>query len=265
MKLMSFNISHGADYELLCQTNTSPYGPICFGFSETEKLAKEPGWDRRVEEWYQSVNLEKVARVIASEDCDIIALNELRSQGPSPYYADQAKILGELTGRNYCFGKAVEFFGEGGYGLGILSRYPIIETKRIEIPPLLGENREPRIILQAVVKANREITVLNSHFGGHPQEQQNAVNTLLKVICDCTTPVIFMGDLNTTPHSGILDPLYQVMNEAFFKEASDTFPSFCPQRKIDYIFASKSATFSHSKVVTQVVSDHFPLVTHVSF
>lgn len=265
IKVMTFNICHGADYKQLVADNKSPNGPLCFGYAPTEKLFEEENADELLTIWHKSVNLEQIAEVINRQDCDIIGLNEVRGAGDSPYYENQAEILGNLTGRHYVFSKAVDFPGEGSYGVALLSRFPISSVETVRIPPMEGENREPRIFLKATVLTPEEVTVFVSHFGGHPREQELAVETFLKECKQTTTPVLLMGDFNTTPDDGRLNNIYEMMEEAFFKNDSFTFPSFHPVRKIDYIFALKPAVFHDRQVVTSDVSDHYPLCAEVSF
>lgn len=267
LKIMTFNICHGADYQELLATNQSPNGPLCFGYELTEKLLQEENASELIETWQKNVNLEQVADVICQYDCDIIGLNEVRGAGDSPYYSNQAELLGKMTGREFAFAKAVEFSGEGSYGTAILSRFPIKSCETIRIPPMKElQNREPRIFLKAVLLVPEEVTVFVSHFGGHPKEQELAVETFLREIEDISTPVILMGDFNTTPDSGRLDSIYEVMEEAFFKDNRFTFPSFHPVRKIDYIFANhkkKNIHFSKQEVIPKIISDHYPLFTEV--
>ena len=265
IKVMTFNICHGADYKQLVADNKSPNGPLCFGYAPTEKLFEEENVDELLTIWHKSVNLEQIAEVINRQDCDIIGLNEVRGAGDSPYYENQAEILGSLTGRHYVFSTAVDFPGEGSYGVALLSRFPISSVETVRIPPMEGENREPRIFLKATVLTPEEVTVFVSHFGGHPREQELAVETFLKECKQTTTPVLLMGDFNTTPDDGRLNNIYEMMEEAFFKDDSFTFPSFHPVRKIDYIFALKPAVFHDRQVVTSDVSDHYPLCAEVSF
>ncbi|MBQ7792257.1 MAG: endonuclease/exonuclease/phosphatase family protein, partial [Clostridia bacterium] len=145
-------------------------------------------------------------------------------------------------------------------------RFPIKSGEILTIPFMEGgEDREPRRFLKAVVEAEKDVTVFVSHFGGHPREQELAVDTFLEEVKSVKTPVLLMGDFNTSPQSGVLQSVYVRMEEALSKENLFTFPSFHPVRKIDYIFASKPAGFYNQQVMETVVSDHFPLVATVEF
>lgn len=266
LKIMTFNICHGADYNRLVKNNTDPNGPICFGYHKSEQLFHTADIQSILEEWNQSVNLKQVADVICQADCDIIGLNEVRGEGVSPYYTNQAEYLAKLCGLHYYFAPAVTFPNEGTYGTALLSRFPIKKGEIIPIPPMEGgENREPRCFLKALVQAECDITIFVSHFGGAKREQELGVDTLLHEMEKVCSPILFLGDLNMTPESDSLARIYTQMEEGFSLENPFTFPSFCPIRKIDYIFASKPVKFMNQTVIKTVVSDHFPLVAQAEF
>lgn len=263
LKVMTFNICHGAEYPELLKKYTTP---LCFGYHKSEQLFLEPNIEELLDEWHKNVNLTPIARLIQTLDCDIIGLNEVRGAGEAAHYTNQAEWLASKTGRYFYFAKATEFPGEGSYGTALLSRFPIKSGETIPIPPIAEEpGREPRCLLKAVVEAQQDITVFVSHFGGHPLEQRNAVNCLLLEMKKTATPILFLGDLNAVPESDVLKPLYNQMEEAFSEGNPFTFPSFQPERKIDYIFASKPARFENSEVAETVISDHYPLRADVLF
>ena len=229
LKLMTFNICHCEDYEHFLKTKES------------------------------IINLEKFGSYIKSMDRDIIGLNEVRDfYEPDPEYLAEAKILGELTGRNHFFAKAINM--PGPYGNGFLCKYPIKACEVIPIPdPEVKDEDvyyETRCLLKATVDIGKDITVFVSHFGLAKKERINAVKTIVEEVKKVDTPVILMGDFNEQPNGEILAPLYEIFNEAFSKDNTFTFPSNDPCVKIDYIFLSKDIKVLSSEVKSDVVSDH---------
>ncbi len=229
LKLMTFNICHGEDYE---------------HFLENKE---------------EIINLEKFGSYIKSMDRDIIGLNEVRDYyEPDPDYPAEAKILGELTGRNYIFAKAINM--PGPYGNGFLTKYPIKSYEIIPIPdPEIKDEDvyyETRCLLKVVLDIGKDITVFVSHFGLAKQERRLAVKTVIEEAKKVTTPVILMGDFNLQPTDEIIAPLYENFNEAFAENNPFTFPSNDPCVKIDYIFYSKDIKLISSEVKRDVVSDH---------
>src|SRR5438128_289035 len=76
----------------------------------------------------QKVNLERTAKVISDSKVDLVAIQEVDCKTRRTGGVDQAEELGKLTGLHSAFGKAMNFSG-GQYGIVILSRWPILDSK----------------------------------------------------------------------------------------------------------------------------------------
>ena len=207
------------------------------------------------------INYPLFAETIKGFDADIVALNEVRGEGPGEGYDDQTRILAELSGYPYYyFAHAKIFEGKGPYGNALLSKIPFEQVETIGIPdPALKtgpKNYETRCVLKAQLAGG--ITVLVTHFGLNIDEEVNAVLTLLR-----NAPrekCIIMGDFNTEPHFGFLQPLQDRMKDAADLLAPDvyTFTIDGINKKIDYIFVSKDIEILEAAVPEVYVSDHFP-------
>ena len=188
-------------------------------------------------------------------------LHEVRGEGPGEGYDDQIRILAELSGYPYYYFANAKFFeGRGPYGNALLSKIPFEQVETITIPdPALKtgpKNYETRCLLKAKLQGG--ITVLVTHFGLNPDEEVNAVLTLLR-----NAPkkkCIVMGDFNTEPHNGYLQPLQDRMKDAADLLAPDTYTFSINgiNKKIDYIFVSKDIEILEAAVPEIYVSDHFP-------
>lgn len=196
------------------------------------------------------------AREIKALDADFVGLNEVRGKGFIKDYTDQAKKLGNLTGMDYYFGKAINVMGVAPYGNAILSRYPVISAETIKIPdpsPKTGkEMYESRAVIKSVIDAGEKYTFIVTHMGLNKDERENAVKTVLSAAPE--ERCIIMGDFNCTPESAELKPLFEKYN------CSDTetltFPSDNPRIKIDYIFTSRDIEIINRGTTTDIVSDH---------
>lgn len=214
------------------------------------------------------IDYELFADVIRQSGADIIGLNEIYGDGPGENYADQTAKLAELSGiPYYYFAPAIYSRNKGPYGNALLSKYPIEHAETILIPdPALKtgpKNYETRCVLKAKLQGG--VTVLVTHFGLNPDEEINAVFTLLR-----NAPkekCIVMGDFNTEPHNGILMPLQDRMKDTadLFDTPHMTFPTDNPYTKIDYIFVSKDAQILEADVPQVFASDHFPHTATVLF
>lgn len=214
------------------------------------------------EDWKnKKIDYEAFAETIKGFDADVISLNEVRGEGESRGYDAQAEILSKLTGYDYYFAKALDVGGKRDpYGNAILTRLPIKSFETIPIPdPRPGYTRrgyETRCVLKAVTATDPEITFLITHFGLNADEQQNAVETVIKNIrSDCT---VLSGDFNVTPDNGVLAPIRSRLADTadLIKGNPLTFPSDKPDRKIDYIFAGGGFKINACAVHEKVLSDH---------
>ena len=194
---------------------------------------------------------------------DIVGLNEMRDQGEAEGYEPQTKILCELTGLEHaCFAQAIEVNGPNPYGNALLSRWPIVSAQTIPVPDPAEETRqgtdwyETRCLLKA--KLENGLTVLVIHFGLNPDEQVNAVKTVMENLEP--RRCVLMGDFNVLPEDAVLNPIRACMRDA--AEAFDapklSFPSDAPERKIDYIFVSPDLAVSAADIPAIVASDHRP-------
>ena len=236
LKIMTYNIQHGRNHNL-------------------------PG---------DVIDFDNTATPILQEKPDILGLNEVRN-GNAEGYVDQPAVLADLCGGTPIFGKAFSF-GEGkDYGNAILSKFPVLSYKTVPIPdpavPGYDGYYEPRAVLCATISCGtKELCVLSAHFGLNPDEQENAVNTILKLIDEIDTPIICMGDFNVTPD----DVAIKRLSLALHNTAADlntiecSFSSDYPCECIDYIFY-RGLTPLKIHTVKEIYSDHFPLIAEFDF
>lgn len=210
----------------------------------------------------QKIDFDIMADAIKKCDADIVGLNEIRGECLSVSdYADQTAILSSLTGiKNYYFAEAIKFGGIKPYGNALLSKPPIISAETIIIPDPVKKGYdgyyETRCVLKA--KLQGDITVLITHIGLNPDEQENAVKTILENLEP--QKCILMGDFNMTPDNAILNPIRERMVDTsrYFNEQKLSFPSDKPEIKIDYIFVSPDIEVIEADIPAIVAADHRP-------
>ncbi len=208
----------------------------------------------------KKIDYQIMADLISGEGADICGLNEMysnRIEGDD--LPNQTKILSELSGlTNYYFAKAICLDGEGSYGNGFISKIPILSAETIIIPDPNPRKYNGYYETRCILKAKLEggITVLVCHFGLNPDEQENAVKTILENIAD--EKCVLMGDFNVTPDNQVLNPIKERMKDASvgFCQSSPTFPSDKPEIKIDYIFVSKDIDVKFAEIPEKIASDH---------
>jgi len=206
----------------------------------------------------QKIDFQIMADAILKENPDIVGLNEMRDYGPAEDYDAQVETLARLTGmKYYYFAKAIEFDGNP-YGNAILSKVPIKSCKTVAVPdPEIKKYDgyyETRCLLMA--KLENGYTILVTHFGLNPDEQENSVKTVLNNLV--AEKCILMGDFNVTPENEILKPIREKMTDCgdYIKGNHLTFPSDNPDRKIDYIFVSSDILVLSAEIPATVASDH---------
>ncbi len=211
----------------------------------------------------RKIDFDLMAKTIKNSGADVVALNEIRGKGRREDYQEQTEILAKLLNFPYFyFAQAILVDGCNPYGNALISRFPIKNVQTIPIPdPLIkiGKfNFETRCILKAEIDAGTGFTVMVTHFGLNESEQKNAVETVLNNVPD--KKCVLMGDFNATPESSVLNPIQEKLFDTAekFNVSKFSFPSDKPDKKIDYIFASRDIKFLSADLLQVVASDHLP-------
>ena len=208
-----------------------------------------------------NIDFEIMAKAIVDCGADVVGLNEMRGVGPHPDYTAQTERLSALTGIKYFyFAPALDIPNRGLYGNAILSKYPITRVENIQIPNPDSKKYSKHYETRCVLKAELEggITVLVTHFGLNPDEQENAVRTVLAHTVQ--KKCVLMGDFNVRPSDPVLLPIRERMQDtaSAFEGELFSYPSDAPTKKIDYIFVSPDVKVTAADIPTIVASDHRP-------
>ena len=205
----------------------------------------------------QKIDYEIMAKLIVDQGADIVGLNEM-FDGENGQYGMQTSKLAALAGfENHYFARAI-YEGSSEYGNGFLSKIKMKSVERIPIPDpnprAYNGYYETRVILKAVLENG--YTVLVTHFGLNPDEQENAVKTILENLT--STKCILMGDFNVEPDDAVLEPIRAVMKDTadLFDKPKLSWPSDKPVKKIDYIFVSRDVNVSFADIPDTIASDH---------
>lgn len=230
VKVMSFNIHHGAD-------------------------AKDKD------------QLDNMARFIKSSGADLVGLQEVDSVCVRSGNIDQMKRLAELTGMHYAFARHMAYDG-GAYGQGILSKYPLsaIRNDRLTLLKKNGK-KDSRALLSAKVNLpdKKKLLFASAHFALDSVTRRIQAGETTAYLKNNKMPVILTGDLNAEPLKKEVVFLNQYFSDADPLNAF-TFPVDQPVKKIDYIFISKA--FLNRVVDFEVLnavkySDHLPIMATV--
>jgi endonuclease/exonuclease/phosphatase family metal-dependent hydrolase len=204
---------------------------------------------------------ERIGQVVKEMNADIVALQEVPLGG-----SDWPDVLRFLQ-------VATAFHGVEGpthcnprrrFGNAVLSRYPIIASRSID---LSFGRCEPRGALDADIDCHgHPLRIIATHLGLRPGERRMQIKTLLEVFGTNQMPMILMGDINEWLTWG--RPLRMLERHFEAVPAPTTFPSRYPVFALDRIWISPRHRLVevdvHATPLARLASDHLPLIARVS-
>ena len=213
---------------------------------------------------------------ISSEDPDIVALQECdwatyRERAPKQNGVRFVNELAWRTGMFGLYGKSIDY-RQGYYGIGLLSKYPIIRSERIRLPDFNddGSRRktEPRVMLLAEIElpSGRTVTFVCTHLEVSSSEVRTIQAEFINRKMEDISPAMLAGDFNATPDS----PAIAEISREWTNLTNDDFTisSTNPVKKIDYIFGKSSGGMKVLSTRTCsgiTLSDHLPIVSVIEF
>jgi len=209
-------------------------------------------------------DLPRLAGVIETAAPDLVALQEVDQGTARSEGVQQLTELGRLTGLHSAFGRSIEFQG-GDYGVGVLSRWPILKEENHPLPG--SPDREARTTLTVEVKAARSqprIRFTSTHLDQGREVQNRTAQAVMlnQRLAVREAPQVLAGDFNSRPDSEILETL-----KARWTVVSPTdqliSPSGRPAFRVDYVLvrpADRWRVIDARVLDVPVVSDHRPVL-----
>jgi endonuclease/exonuclease/phosphatase family metal-dependent hydrolase len=202
----------------------------------------------------------RIAAVLQEMNADIVALQEVPLGGTN--WPDFMPLLQQAT---QCVGVDGFTFSVGGrrFGNAILSRYPLVGTRRIDIS--FG-SREPRGALDADIYCHgHRLRVIATHLGLRAAERRAQVGKLLQAFDTDAMGVILMGDVNEWFVWGRV--LRTLVSHFQAVPAPRTFPARLPLFALDRIWIRPRdrlvRVHAHRTAVARSASDHLPLLAWI--
>ncbi len=210
-----------------------------------------------------ALDLERTAGVLRELQPDFVALQEVDLRVERSGSVNQAAELGAALDMHAAHAAFMPL-QSGHYGMGLLSRYPIVRTEAVELPP----GGEPRVALIVEVRLpdDRVISLVNVHFDWVDDDSvrfaQAAV--LAAHLRTLAHPFILIGDFNDVPDSRTIDLMRSVATESS-KQGDNraTWPAHAPTVEIDFVFSAPQSAWTRksARVVDErLASDHRPVV-----
>ncbi|WP_298712675.1 endonuclease/exonuclease/phosphatase family protein [Chitinophaga sp.] len=213
------------------------------------------------------LDIQGIATVILATNPDLVALQEVDSATLRIGKADILQELADATGMYIYFAKAMDFDG-GGYGNGVLSRYPIQQAQTLALPAK-GKDGEPRsaAIVTVQLPGDSLLRFASAHLDHleDPTDRLAQIQLILQQQQRSPVPMILAGDLNALPPSKEI-----ILLKGHFTDATEklgpTWPSDKPTQKLDYILLSGKNRWhvSEAHVVEETIaSDHRPVIAEL--
>lgn len=180
------------------------------------------------------------------------------------------------------------------YGIAIFSRYPITDSGNVDINTETGIVN--KIVYSDINKRGKNFRIYNVHLQsvGFKQEdydfikndipianvnvkstkrigsrlksayikRNKQIDSLYSHTKNAKIPYIVAGDFNDTPLSYSVNKLSQDMQNAFVEKGSGfgvTYNGAFPNFQIDYILASKEFDIQNFQIISEKLSDHYPI------
>jgi endonuclease/exonuclease/phosphatase family metal-dependent hydrolase len=211
-------------------------------------------------------DLARLAEVMRSAQPDLVALQEVDQATERSSEVDQPLELGRLMAMHEVFGKAMDYLG-GGYGVAVLSRWPLLRTHIDSLPHV--EGREPRVALTVELEVGAGgpfVRFTCTHLDqGRDAENRRAqaehLNDLL--VLDDGRPALLAGDMNARPDTDVMEVLNARWTNPPAVDPSPISPSGRPRLRVDYVLLRPTGHWRviESRLIDDTVaSDHRPLL-----
>lgn len=216
------------------------------------------------------LSLPRIAEVIKGSKAEVVVLNEVdRHYDPRSNYVDQLQWLADELKMQYVFQKttwkaAIPASGNKPreFGHAILSKYPVAQLNA-RIYDAYGTHYHGLLETKVTV-GERSFLFYITHLDTDPANLSSQSIQLREWMAERTGTKILCGDMNAIPEHPAIVHISEGMKDAFAEQQDAfTFKANNPTIRIDYILGSPELSFTNSKVIHSLASDHFPIITDI--
>ena len=214
-------------------------------------------------------SMQQIGEYIASENPDIVAIQECdwATKRKRATHQNGVKFVNELayySGMFGIYGKSINYAG-GYYGIGLLSKYPILSYERVLLPNDGKTEQRSMLIADIELPGGEVITFVNTHLEVQTAQMRiEQVKFIEKYLEGRKNQLFLAGDMNATPDSKEMGMLRE--NWADLTDKVFTYHTAKPEIKIDYIYSKpeKNVELVNTVVKEDVkLSDHFPVISTI--
>ncbi len=223
----------------------------------------------------REVAINSMVRCLEKYDLDVLCLQEIITSGADISYVDELKNrLGFLYAKQYELSSAHLDDASINMGVAILSKHKI--TTEVKIPldnpglrvyknnKWINSDNKGFLFVKLSYKSDT-ISIVTGHMLPYHSFDDDSINhiadyqkmyNLVKSYCG-ETPYVLCGDLNTSKIDRVLPEICLEMQSAFSSETRQN------GNQNDYIFVSKSFTYSKERVEIVKGYDHYLCVCNI--
>ncbi|MFZ5579248.1 MAG: endonuclease/exonuclease/phosphatase family protein [Pseudomonadota bacterium] len=216
------------------------------------------GWKHVLPSPERRRNLDRIAEAISA--FDIVGLQEVDAGSLRSEFINQAEYLAERAGLPFWKHQTNRDLGHlAQHSLGMIARH---QPHTVEHRPLPGWLPGRGVMLARFGGPGSELVVAVMHLALGRGSRMRQMDYVAGLLAD-EPHAILMGDFNCLPHAPELRMLQRRTGMLLPDEELHTFPSWRPNRMIDYILVSPSLRMRHATVLPLPHSDHLPLAVEV--
>lgn len=227
-------------------------------------------------------DIKRTASVIRDMEADVIGIQEVDVHwGDRSDFENTMKLLADELGMEYYFAPIYDLdpIEEGDarrqYGVGLLSKYPIMNAKNHEITRLSTQDPDPEpkpspgfLEVQVDIDgAHVWFYVTHLDYRADPAIREMQVDEMLEIMGEHHYNIL-VGDFNAPPEADELTPLFNWFNDTWnttHQGDGFTFPADDPIKRIDYVITSPRMKVDDAQVYSSLASDHLPVMANVTF
>jgi endonuclease/exonuclease/phosphatase family metal-dependent hydrolase len=215
---------------------------------------------------------QRIAEIIAWQNPDIVALQELEAGHPRTGSIDQAQVLAAILKTDFHY-HAARQRGEARFGNAVFSRLPMRKIQSGFLPTLPQIPVQTRGALWVGIQVGGvEVQIINTHLGLLHHERFLQAGALCSEdwLAHPTyrlQPRILCGDFNATRASRVYRLFMQSLKDSASLSPSPsgrTWPSILPMFRYDHVFVGPQIQVHRVTVprtpLTTMASDHLPVV-----
>jgi endonuclease/exonuclease/phosphatase family metal-dependent hydrolase len=207
---------------------------------------------------------DRILRVLKEVGADIVALQEVSHRHLEGTDGDQFEYFCRRTGMHGVPGLNL-LYDRRRFGNALLSRWPVVATRRID---LSVHGREPRGAIDVEIDVDgQRLRVIATHLGLGPGERRRQVERIAHALSDGSDlPTLIMGDFNIFGRQRKL--LHKLGAPLARKDCPASFPARMPLLGLDRIWTRPGILMQslgvHRTTLSAVASDHLPVVAKIA-